>query len=133
MKIFGSSVVKKYEAMNIISKLLSVILLGAAVAGCATQKQVLQSDSAAGELHRQAQQALDERRFTIEATEVYPTSGAAPVSAFDTYITMNDKHAVMRISPDVFPHLMRSNRQTEDYAAEMANEKSKKMGINNTV
>lgn len=111
--------------MGILWRLFPGVLLGVALLGCATQKP--QSAEADG-LHRQAVAALDERRFTIEAIEFYPASGAAPVSALDSYISMNGKYAVMRISPDVLPHLMRENRQVEDHSVKMTELKSRKTG-----
>lgn len=113
--------------MSNLLKLFSAILF-VALAGCATQKQMLESDDVSGVLYRQALMALDGRRFTIELTEAYPSSGEAPVPSAGSYISMDDGRAFMRISPDIQSRIMRSSRQAEACSAAMTTDKSSKNG-----
>ena len=117
--------------MKIILKSLSVIMLIMAMAGCAAQKTGSRTGESTAEevLYKQAIQALDERKFIIEATEFYFPGGKYPTkSETNSQISMDGNKAVIRFSPDLFPRSPMDHWNIEDDAAEITKGEHKKNG-----
>ena len=94
------------------------IMLIMALAGCAEEV-----------LYKQAIQALDERKFIIEATEFYFPGGKPPTkSETNSQIFMDGNKAVIRFSPDLFPRSPMDHWNIEDNAAEITKGEHKKNG-----
>lgn len=78
---------------------------------------------------KQAIQALDERKFIIEATEFYFPGGKPPTkSETNSQIFMDGNKAVIRFSPDLFPRSPMDHWNIEDDAAEITKGEHKKNG-----
>ena len=98
------------------------IMLIMALAGCAAQKGGNNTGKSTAEevLYKQAIQALDERKFIIEATEFYFPGGKPPTkSETNSQIFMDGNKAVIRFSPDLFPRSPMDHWNIEDNAAEI--------------
>lgn len=117
--------------MRIIQKLLAILLFIVALAGCAAQKTGNRAGESTAEevLYKQAIQALDERKFIIEATEFYFPGGKPPTkSETNSHISMDGNKAVIRFSPDLFPRSPLDHWNIEDDAAEITKGEHKKNG-----
>lgn len=102
-----------------------------AMAGCAAQKTGSRTGESTAEevLYKQAIQALDERKFIIEATEFYFPGGKYPTkSETNSQISMDGNKAVIRFSPDLFPRSPMDHWNIEDDAAEITKGSAKKNG-----
>ena len=113
------------------SRILVLIMLIMALAGCAAQKGGNNTGKSTAEevLYKQAIQALDERKFIIEATEFYFPGGKYPTkSETNSQISMDGNKAVIRFSPDLFPRSPMDHWNIEDDAAEITKGEHKKNG-----
>ena len=86
-------------------------------------------DAASAALHEQALRALDARMFVIKGDEFYLPGDKIPVKQSpDSYISMQGTHAVIRLSPNLFPRSTWRTLNIEDDAAEMTLLKRKRNG-----
>lgn len=122
--------------MKIISKFLYLVILMPILAGCAATKSAsapeprsVDGDAASAVLHEQALRALDARMFIIKGNEFYLPGDKIPVKQSpDSYISMQGTHAVIRLSPSLFPRSTWRTLNIEDDAAEMTLLKRKRNG-----
>ena len=106
------------------------------LAGCAATKSAsapeprsVDGDAASAALHEQALRALDARMFVIKGDEFYLPGDKIPVKQSpDSYISMQGTHAVIRLSPNLFPRSTWRTLNIEDDAAEMTLLKRKRNG-----
>ena len=110
-------------------RILVLIILVMAVAGCAAQKGGNNTGKSTAEevLYTQALKALEKRNFIIKIDEFHFPSDKAPVNSTNSYVSMQGSHAVIRISQD-FPSTFSSNRDTESEAAQITEGERKKNG-----
>ena len=111
----------------------ATLVLVLVLAGCAATKSAsapeprsVDGDAA---LHEQALRALDARMFVIKGDEFYLPGDKIPVKQSpDSYISMQGTHAVIRLSPNLFPRSTWRTLNIEDDAAEMTLLKRKRNG-----
>ena len=116
--------------------MLGALVLVLVLAGCAATKSAsapeprsVDGDAASAALHEQALRALDARMFVIKGDEFYLPGDKIPVKQSpDSYISMQGTHAVIRLSPNLFPRSTWRTLNIEDDAAEMTLLKRKRNG-----
>lgn len=89
----------------------ATLVLALVLTGCAATKSAsapeprsVDGDAASAALHEQALRALDARMFVIKGDEFYLPGDKIPVKQSpDSYISMQGTHAVIRLSPNLFP------------------------------
>ena len=114
----------------------ATLVLVLVLAGCAATKSAsapeprsVDGDAASAALHEQALRALDARMFVIKGDEFYLPGDKIPVKQSpDSYISMQGTHAVIRLSPNLFPRSTWRTLNIEDDAAEMTLLKRKRNG-----
>ena len=114
----------------------ATLALALVLAGCAATKSAsapeprsVDGDAASAALHEQALRALDARMFVIKGDEFYLPGDKIPVKQSpDSYISMQGTHAVIRLSPSLFPRSTWRTLNIEDDAAEMTLLKRKRNG-----
>lgn len=114
----------------------ATLALALVLAGCAATKSAsapeprsVDGDAASAALHEQALRALDARMFVIKGDEFYLPGDKIPVKQSpDSYISMQGTHAVIRLSPNLFPRSTWRTLNIEDDAAEMTLLKRKRNG-----
>ena len=105
----------------------ATLVLALVLTGCAATKSAsapeprsVDGDAASAALHEQALRALD---------EFYLPGDKIPVKQSpDSYISMQGTHAVIRLSPNLFPRSTWRTLNIEDDAAEMTLLKRKRSG-----
>lgn len=125
-------------AVRTVSKFLysATLALALVLAGCAATKSAsapeprsVDGDAASAALHEQALRALEARMFVIKGDEFYLPGDKIPVKQSpDSYISMQGTHAVIRLSPNLFPRSTWRTLNIEDDAAEMTLLKRKRNG-----
>lgn len=114
----------------------ATLVLALVLTGCAATKSAsapeprsVDGDAASAALHEQALRALDARMFVIKGDEFYLPGDKIPVKQSpDSYISMQGTHAVIRLSPNLFPRSTWRTLNIEDDAAEMTLLKRKRSG-----
>ena len=107
---------------------LALVLAGCAATKSASAPEPRSVDGDAA-LHEQALRALDARMFVIKGDEFYLPGDKIPVKQSpDSYISMQGTHAVIRLSPNLFPRSTWRTLNIEDDAAEMTLLKRKRNG-----